>query len=133
MTRQAIQWRVHLGHIHRVHTIRDWVLIYRVTDSVLDRQMCNLREVVLGQPNFAVENRYEVLGGKHLWPRIRTMTLETERVRRRCAEQLRVISAVRLVAGCAALFECGLVQVILFVLLGLVGVAAEARVDWVGL
>src|SRR5579885_306458 len=64
---------------------------------------------------------------------VRPVTLETGAVDIFRPQQVRVLAAVRLVAGSAALLEGRLMAVLLLVLLGLVRVTAEAGVDRIGL
>ena len=54
------------------------------------------------------------------------MALEAERICFFCAQQVLVVAAVRLMAGCASLPKSRLVQVCLLELLGLIGMAGQA-------
>lgn len=78
MARQAIDLRLHLRDIRRVHHIRNWMPVGRVPASVFQRQDHHfvLREVVLGQFDRAVENRDDVLGLQLLGLRVRPVAFE---------------------------------------------------------
>src|SRR5215469_13342683 len=73
-----------------------------------------------------------MLGFDRLRLGLRAVALEAERVALR-TQQLRLISAVRLVAGRASLLERGLMPNCFLCLTGLVRVASQADVDSVGL
>ena len=93
-----------------VDHIRDGVLFSRVAPVVLQGQELDLTEIVLGQANFAVEDRNQVLTfqflGLCIWP----VTLQAKRVHCRGTFQVLIFSAVRLVASGTTLFESRLMQ-----------------------
>lgn len=133
MTRIAIEWRRDFRYIVRIHAIRYRVPVHRVSEAILDRQLRDASEVVLGQPDFPVEDRNDVFGFEFLGLCIRTVALHAERVDRRGPKQLGVVSAVGLVTSCASLLERWLVKMRFLVLLRLIAVAVEADVDRIGL
>lgn len=71
--------------------------------------------------------------GQNLRLGVGAVTFQTQLVRFCRAQQVLVFSPMRLVASGAALVECGLVQIFLFVLFGLFGVTGQADVDGVRL
>ena len=64
---------------------------------------------------------------------VRTVALEAKLVRTAGAQQVFVVSAVRLVAGCATLVECRLMQMRFLHLIGLIAVASKASLHRVRL
>ena len=130
---QAIDRLQNLVHVRRVHDVADRVLVDRVTVAVLNRQQNHFAEIVFRQLYLAVEDRDQVLTLKLLWIRIGPVALQAELAGSGGAQQVIVIPAVRLVAGCASLLEGRLMQVGLLHLIGLVAVASQAGLHWIRL
>lgn len=133
MTSEAIDGDPNLGVVGRIHLIDHRVTIHRVAQSVLDRQTRDLREVVFRQLYLAAENRDQVLRLQYGRLGVGTVAFKTEGVRCAGAEKMVVGSAMRLVADRAALPKGGLVVDGLLLLLGEIGMAAQANVHRVGL
>src|ERR1039458_4535806 len=131
VARQAVNFCVYFRDISRVQHIGHRVALDRMSTPELQREHDHfiLREVVFGQPHTSVENRQHMLGFEFLGLRIWTVALEAEGIRRLGAQQMIVLTAVRLVAGGASLLECRLMQKVFLALIGLFGMAGQAYVD----
>src|SRR5581483_9035398 len=109
------------------------MMIGRMAVAVLDWQQGHLAEVVFRQPDLAIEDGDQVLILEFLrtcfWP----VALEAELARSCGAQQMLIVSAVRLMAGGAALRPGWLMQVSLLHLVCLIAVAGQAGVDWIRL
>ncbi len=100
----------------------------RMSSSVLQRQHDDfvLREVVFRKLHRSVEDRQHVLGFQLLRLGIRSMTFQADRVRLLRAQQVFIVTAVRLMADRTTLLEHRLVQMRLLELVRLVGMASKA-------
>ena len=110
----------------RVHHVLHRMAGGRVPQAVLQRQDCHLEEVILGQFHLAIEDRHQVLFFELGGSRIRTVALQAQLVLALGAQQFRVFSAMRLVAGRATLFIRRLVYMPFLLQFGLIAVAAQA-------
>lgn len=117
--------RVGHGH-HRMLRNRVALVVLVHVDN------CDLREVGSGQLNLAVEDREGVLSGNSLRLEFGAVAFEAEIVDAGCAQQVSVLSTVRLVTGGASLDECRLMRVSLLALFRLVRVAGKADLDRIG-
>src|SRR4051812_7610737 len=133
MAGQAINRLDHAVHVRRIHDVDHRMLVDWVAMPVLQRQQDHFSEVVLGQLYLAVENREQMLALELLRIRVWPMALKAQLVRAGSAQQVCVVSTMRLVAGCATLHECGLVQNCFLHLLGLIAMAGEASLHWIRL
>lgn len=120
-------------HIIGLHLVHDRMVIDRMATTVLQRKSRYAAEVGLRQLHFAVENRHHVTFCQSLRLRIRAVTLQAQLVRLRHPEQVLIVATVRLVTRCTALEERRLVQILLFVLFSLIGMAGQTDVDGVRL
>ena len=130
---QAVHGLQDLGQIRRVHNVADRMSIYRVIASVLDRQDRNLPEIILRQFYLTVEDGHQMFFLELFRIEIRTMTLETKFVGTGGAEQMRILSAMCVVASAATLVECRLMQMRFLELLGLIAMTGQAGADRVRL
>lgn len=103
--------------------------------SIFKRQYHNfvLRKIIFGQPHASVEDREHMVCFQLLRLRVWTVALQAQAVWVLRPQQMIILSSVRLVAGRACLFECGLMQKVLFRLFGLIAVASQANIDGIGL
>lgn len=133
MASQAIQGGQDVCAVFGIDQIRNWMSLHGMAQPVFEWQNWGSRHVVFRQLDLAVKDRYQMLILELLRMAVGSMALEAELVGRAGPQQVNIVVAVRLVADGASLLESGLVNIMFLALLGLVGVAAEADGDRIGL
>ncbi len=136
MARHAVDLGVDLGDIGWVHHVRHRMAIDGMAASKFQRQYDCLifLEVILWKFHRTIKNREHVLGFEFLWFwRVGTVTLQAQIIDLLGAQQMLVLSTVRLVASGTSLLKCGLMEVRFFCLISLVGMASQAGADGIRL
>src|SRR3954447_18362195 len=100
------------GFSLQIGYVRNRMALRRMSNSVLERQYGRtLRpEVVLRQFYLAIQDRQQMFALQLARTPIGTMAFEAERIDLGRAQKVLVLSAMRLMTCCAALFECRLMQ-----------------------
>jgi len=134
VTGQTAHGGLDLVNVGWIHHVGHRMTFHRVTQSVAHGEDHDpvLHVVIVGQLHCAVEDGDQVLGFQPLRLRVRTMTLQAQRIAFG-AQQVLVVAAVRLMADGTALSEGRLMQVRFLELLGLVAVAGQAGIHRIGL
>src|SRR5437660_8425132 len=109
------------------------MLVDRMTVPVLQRQFDHFLEIILRQSHLALEDRDHVLALQFLRAGFRPVALEAKLVRTRGPQQVRVVSAMRFMAGRATLNERRLMHYGFLHLLGLIRMAGQASLHGIGL
>src|SRR5689334_4891331 len=99
-------------------------MFHWMTAPVFDGQDGHFPEVVLRQLYLAVEDGHQVFGLDPLGLRVGAVALQAQIVFRRGPQQLRILAAVRLVTGRAALLKRWLMQMLFIAQARLISVAA---------
>ena len=132
VTAQAADLRLDLAVVRRIVNVSHGMPQYRMSQSALQWETDHPCEIVFWQFHFAAENQRQVILGIDRWLCLGTMTLQTQSVSLG-AQQLWMIAPVRIVAGRASLLERGLMQYLLAMQFGLIGVASQTHIHRVRL
>ena len=133
MTRATIERLQDFCDVRRIHYVGNRMAFDRMTSPVLDGQNRHHAEVSVRQLHCAAENRHErfILHGCRIG--VRTVALQAQSIRRLRTQQMKVLTAVRLMAGGATLHKGRLMNVSFLALLSLVSMTSQTYVDGVRL
>ena len=131
MARKATHRGLHFAGIRWIKQVRDRVPVHGMSHAEFQWQDHDLilGEIVFRKLHAAIEDGHHVLGFQFFRLPIWTVAFQADRVRCRSAQQVIVVSAVRLVAGGATLGKSRLVVIRLLRQFGNIAVAAQTDVD----
>jgi hypothetical protein len=128
MATQAADLGLDLGVVRWIVDVRHGMTEHGMSDACLQRQTDHLREIALGQLDFAAEDQREVILRIDRRLGLGTVTFQAESIPFR-TQQLRMITSVWIVASRAPLLERRLMQDLLAMELRLIRVASQTDVD----
>src|ERR1039458_6059856 len=132
VARHAVDLRVQLGDIGRIHHVDNRVAFDRMPASILQGQHHRLvlLEIILGEFYAPIQDGDQVFGFELLrCGSVGPVAFEAQRIWFLGAQQVIVVAAVGLMASRASLLKSGLMEMRLFELVGLVSMAGQTGAD----